>query len=95
MNYASMFQTPVERHNAFKLARDLYDLRSSVAHGANVEEKVIKLAGESMSLYSAAEMARSVLRQVLCRFLPEGESPAYAQRDYWRRVLLGDPGPIV
>lgn len=86
LNYASLF-THTERENAFYTARDLYDLRSQIAHGGEPKGKV-NIGGKEMNLYEAAAVARSVLRETLARFMPNSAKPDFSVERYWTSRVL-------
>jgi hypothetical protein len=87
LNYASLF--PVEeRHDAFHTARDLYDLRSLIAHGGEPSSKQ-KINGNDMALHQIAPLARSVLRETLARFMPNSAKPHFLSNGYWVTKVLG------
>lgn len=44
-----------ERQLAYKVARDLYSLRSVIAHGSTPEQDRLRVAGEKLTLGAAAE----------------------------------------
>jgi hypothetical protein len=90
-HYASLF--PVrERLDAFKTARSLYDLRSTVAHGARAGASV-DVGDKKLTLHEAAALARSILRSTVDCFLPCSSNPDFVKQDYWLSRTLGlDPG---
>jgi hypothetical protein len=87
LNYASLFSA-AERKLAFNTARDLYDLRSAIAHGGSPQAKV-KIDGKEMTLYEAAIRARTVLRETLSRFMPNSVKPEFLTEGYWITKALG------
>jgi len=89
LNYSTFFDTAEERYAAFRLARDLYDARSSIAHGGNAE--TVRLRGRSAPIAEAADEACSVLRGLVWRFLPSGSSPDFARQGYYDRAYFGLP----
>lgn len=89
MRYAALFGSPEERYAAFRTARDLYNLRSTIAHGSAVEG-VHRVGDEKqLSLPEAAKRAASALRLVIRRFLPEAKSAPYKKPEFWDRALFG------
>ena len=56
LNYAMLFAVD-RREYAFSLARDLYRLRSKIAHGNTIDEKRLKIAGEKIGLAAAGSLA--------------------------------------
>gem|GEM_PF-6054081 len=89
-HYSTFFDKPNERHEAFILARDIYDLRSAIAHGSPIDQKP-ELAGKRVELPEAAKCACEVLRKSVKRFLPEGSKPEYRSKGYWTKGLFGLP----
>jgi len=87
LNYASLFPKE-ERRAAFHTARDLYDLRSKIAHGGSPGEKV-KIEGKELTLGDAATLARSVLRKTIAIFMPSAKKPDFMAEDYWLSKELG------
>jgi hypothetical protein len=87
LNYASLFP-PSEREAAFYTARDLYDLRSQIAHGGEPKGKV-KISGKEMTLHEIAPLARSVLRETLAKFMPNSSKPDFLAERYWMTRALG------
>lgn len=81
LNYASLFPV-AERKSAFYRARDLYDLRSKIAHGGEPKPKE-KIDGKEMTLHEIAQLAKSVLRETIVRFLPNSERPEFLAEHYW------------
>lgn len=90
LNYSTIFQVPEEREHAYRVARDLYGLRSMIAHGASIDEDKIKIAGEKLSLSAAASKATAVLRGIISNFLPQNGAP-YRRPEYWQRKYFGLP----
>ncbi len=91
LRYASLF--PKEgRGNEFRFARDLYDLRSKIAHGSRADESE-KINGELMRLDNVAKLARSALRKTIGMFIANSKQPDFMQQDYWtpRELGLQDP----
>jgi hypothetical protein len=90
LNYAMLAARPEERDLAFRLARDLYDHRSAIAHGEEPGESgMCKIGGETLSLTEVARRAMDVLRGVIHRFLPEANSAPYRRDQYWRQAYFG------
>ena len=87
LNYASLFP-PSEREAAFYTARDLYDLRSEIAHGGEPKGKV-KFGGKEISLHEIASLARSMLRETLAKFMPKSSEPDFLAERYWMARALG------
>jgi hypothetical protein len=77
-----------EREAAFHTARDLYDLRSRIAHGGSLEEKV-KINKKEMTLNDAAALAPSVLRKTIAFFSSHPSFPDFMKEGYWLSQELG------
>ncbi len=90
LNYASLADTPSAREKAFGVARDLYDIRSAIAHGGEPGEAgLCKIGGEKLSLPEAAKRATEALRYVILRFLPEVNKACYKHDSFWKRRYFG------
>lgn len=87
LNYASLFPA-AERRDAFNTARDLYDLRSAIAHGGQPKERE-KVNGKEMTLNEIAPLARSVLRLTLSKFMDNPAKPDFLADGYWVSKALG------
>jgi len=87
LNYAALFAV-AERKDAFYTARDLYDIRSLIAHGGEPKQKE-KINAKEMTLHEIAPLARSVLRQTLARFMPNSAKPDFLADGYWVTKALG------
>jgi hypothetical protein len=87
LNYAALFPKE-EREAAFRTARDLYDVRSRIAHGGSPEDKV-KINKKELTLNEAAALARSVLRKTIAIFSPKSRTPDFMKKDYWLSKELG------
>jgi hypothetical protein len=91
LHYSTLFGTPEERHHAFRVAKDLYDLRSTIAHGGVPKEGGCRVGGEKLKLEDAALRATEVLRGVIRRFLPHAAAAPYKQPQFWDRAYFGLP----
>jgi hypothetical protein len=89
INYSSLFQDPSDRRQAFKVAKDLYDLRSTLAHGSDLGQAPHRIGEERLSLIDAANRAREALRTVINRFLKIPEEPIYKKSDFWEDAYFG------
>lgn len=87
LHYASLFPKE-EREDAFYIARDLYDLRSSIAHGSSLKDEV-KINGKTLKPSDAAALARSVLRKAISMFMPNSKDPDFMRSTYWLSKELG------
>lgn len=88
LNYSTLFETPDEKLRGFQIARDIYSLRSLIAHGSISDQKVYKIGHENMSLDSAAQTTKATLRAVIQYFLPLSGYP-YRQPEFWKRRYVG------
>jgi len=87
LNYSMLF--PIEqRRPAYRLARDLYNLRSRIAHGSRLDESKLKLDGESLSLRSVGQRATTSLRKLISMFLNDG-TVHYTSSEYWLDRYFG------
>jgi len=91
LHYAALFAVN-ERMEAFYTARNLYDLRSRIAHGSNFGDKV-KINGKPLDIGQAATLARSVLRKTISKFVINSKTPDFMKTDYWLAKELGLPNP--
>jgi hypothetical protein len=90
INYSTLFESPVERRQAFKVAKDLYDLRSTLAHGGELGQPPYRVGKERMALIEAAKKAREALRKIITRFLSLPEKPIYRNSDFWESAYFGE-----
>ncbi|MGH9684600.1 MAG: hypothetical protein ACRD4S_13435 [Candidatus Acidiferrales bacterium] len=87
LNYAALFAKK-EREAAFFTARDLYDLRSKIAHGASPGEKN-RINGKDLTIAEAATLARSMLRKTIVMFISNARNPDFMAERYWISKELG------
>jgi hypothetical protein len=87
LHYASLFPKE-ECKDAFYTARDLYDLRSTIAHGSSLKEEE-KINGKTLKLSDAAALARSVLRKTIGIFMRNSKNPDFMEGSYWLSKELG------
>jgi hypothetical protein len=87
LNYAWTHQCE-QRAHAFAFAKNLYDLRSTIAHGGLLKPKGIKFEGRPVSIRTAAQLAKLALRRVIKHFLLDTE-PRFTKREYWESACLG------
>jgi hypothetical protein len=95
IHYSTLFDSPEERCNAFRAARDLYDLRSIIAHGSEAKSDRHRVGREKLDLDGAATRATEALRMVVRRFLPLASDAPYRKSQFWDRAYFGlpaDPG---
>jgi hypothetical protein len=92
LHYSTLFDSPQRRHAAYKVAKDLYGLRSTIAHGNPAKRDEYRVGAEHMPLAQAATRAIEVLRQVVHHFLGVDGAP-YKQMSYWEHTLFLLPPP--
>jgi hypothetical protein len=80
MNFSTI--VPNGRLDAFRLARDLYDLRSAIAHGGSIERQV-KIGGKDMTIIEASNLAKETLRKTIQSFKDHPDKPRYLAENYW------------
>lgn len=88
LNYSMIFNTPEARQIAYKQARDLYGLRSTIAHGHTLGNDTVRVGDEKMTLGDAGVRATTVLRDIIKYFLPQKGAP-YKNADFWQRSYFG------
>ena len=91
IHYATIFDLPEERYGAFRVARDLYDLRSIIAHGSEIKNDRHRVGREKLDLDCAAMRATEALRAVVRRFLPLASNAPYRKSQFWDRAYFGLP----
>lgn len=91
LHYSTLFDSPEERFAAFREAKDLYDLRSTIAHGAGVNEKRYRIGRDKFTLAEAAMRATEALRSIVRRFLPQANKAPYKKPEFWERAYFGLP----
>jgi hypothetical protein len=87
LHYASLFSKG-ERKDAFYTARDLYDLRSTIAHGSPLKEEA-KINGKTLKIGDVATLVRSVLQKTISIFMSNAKNPDFMQEGYWLSKELG------
>ena len=80
VNYSTL-APQADRMLWFQTARDMYDVRSKIAHGDSPTTH--KIGGEELSLYQAALKAQEMLRTLLVQFLGQQGSPEFVAKNYW------------
>jgi hypothetical protein len=91
LHYSTLFNTPEDRHRAFRLAKDLYDLRSMVAHGSSLGDKAFSIGDKKLKLPEAAKQASETLRHLVRHFLPSLKQAPYKKPEFWERAYFGLP----
>lgn len=89
LHYSTLFGTPEERYCAFRLAKDLYDLRSVIAHGTKPSKDYCRLGDMQLSLQDASLRACEVLRDLIRHFLPCVAATSYKKPQFWERAYFG------
>jgi hypothetical protein len=89
VHYSTLFSSPKERYHAFRVARDLYDLRSTIAHGSEMKDEWYRVGQEKLKLANAAMRASEALRTIVCRFLPETDTAPYKTQTFWDKAYFG------
>jgi hypothetical protein len=97
LNYSTLFGTPEERHEAFRVAKDLYDLRSLIAHGSSLGEEAFPVGNEKLKLPEASKRSSETLRQLIRHFLPHSKQAPYKKHLFWEQAYFGlqrmEPAP--
>jgi hypothetical protein len=91
LNYAMLADRPEKRDLAFRVARDLYDHRSAIAHGGEPGEPCA-IGDDTLSLRETANRATEELRRVIRRFLPVASSAPYKRDQFWKEAYFGVSG---
>jgi hypothetical protein len=89
LNYSTLFGDPADRRRAFRIAKDLYDLRSTLAHGSDLGRPPYRVGVERLSLIDAAKTAREALRTIINRFLEVPEEASYKKSQFWEDAYFG------
>lgn len=89
LHYSTLFDSPEEQYHAFRVAKDLYDLRSIIAHGGEMKDKLHRVGQEELKLAGAAMRATEALRTIVRRFLPEANEAPYKKPGFWERAYFG------
>jgi hypothetical protein len=89
MNYSTLFNSPQERWCAYNVAKDLYDHRSAIAHGGELDIKQLRVGGEKLNLHETAKRAKDTLRMVIKHFLPFAKSAPYKKSRFWEQRYFG------
>jgi hypothetical protein len=89
IHFSTLFNSPQERHNAFRVAKDLYDLRSTIAHGSSLTKDKIRIGNEKhLNLVEASKRATANLRIVIQYFLPKIGSDTYKNHEFWEQAYF-------
>lgn len=95
LNYAMLFDDPEAKENAFKVARDLYTLRSTVAHGSKDIQDLVRVGEKKIPLSEAANVASNILRRIIRHLLQN--STEVIDRNFWgdlfwKKAYFGNRG---
>jgi len=90
LHYSTLFDSPKDRHRAYKVAKDLYDLRSQIVHGSGLS-KQLRIGDEKVPPAEAGKRARDTLRTVIERFLPLAKEAPYKRHTFWEAACFGLP----
>jgi hypothetical protein len=88
LHYSTLFDSPEEKYKAFRLAKDLYDLRSTIAHGGSLSNDLVRVGEEKLSLFDASKLATESLRKIIQYFIPKAKSAPYKKPDFWTRAYF-------
>jgi Apea-like HEPN len=86
LNYSMLFPSD-KRPSAFKLAKSLYNIRSTIAHGSSIDE-MVNIDDQKVPLSDAANKATDVLRIIILHFLPQQGAP-YKKDEFWKNKYFG------
>jgi hypothetical protein len=89
LRYSTLFNTPEERYNAFLEAKDLYRIRSKIAHGSNLSDYKWNVGHKKLKLADAAILAKESLRNIVRMFLPKTKAAPYKKSEFWERAYFG------
>jgi hypothetical protein len=89
LHYSTLFASPEERYRSFRVAKDIYDLRSTIAHGDMPKGDKCRLGDEKVNLAEAAQRACEMLRFVISYFLPQSGEMPYKDPFYWEKGYFG------
>jgi Apea-like HEPN len=93
IHFSTLFKSPQDRHNAFRIAKDLYDLRSTIAHGSSLTRDKFRIGAEKdLNLIEASKRATENLRMVIQYFLPKVGSATYKNHEFWERAYFNLEG---
>jgi hypothetical protein len=88
LNYSSLFKSPEERWRAYKIAKDFYDLRSTIAHGGDLVKKDNRVGEEKLNPHETAKRAKNALRFLIKHFLPKSKTAPYKNPIFWERAYF-------
>ncbi|AFZ59826.1 hypothetical protein H6G54_05765 [Anabaena cylindrica FACHB-243] len=88
LNYSTLFDNPENRLKEYQVAKHLYDIRSTIAHGG-IPKDPCKIGEEKLSLNKAAQKACGILRYVIHYFLNQSKSSLYKDPKFWENGYFG------
>jgi hypothetical protein len=88
LNFAMLDTDPRTRTARYRLARDLYNLRSSLAHGGHTGDQA-RVGGRDIPTREAADVACEQLRATIARLLPLNAAHPYTEMDFWTNRYFG------
>jgi hypothetical protein len=88
LNYSTLFDTPQERSKRFQIAKDIYNLRSTIAHGGKLKS-MYKVGDRNLLLDDAANEACQILRDVIKYFLSCEYKLPYREPKFWENGYFG------
>ncbi|MBD2294464.1 hypothetical protein H6G06_13500 [Anabaena sphaerica FACHB-251] len=88
LNYSTLFDNPETRLKKYQVAKHLYDIRSTIAHGG-IPKEPCKVGEEKLSLNEAAKKACEILRYVINYFLNQSKSSLYKDPKFWENGYFG------
>jgi len=88
LNYSTLFDDKKDRAKQYRIAKDLYDIRSKIAHGGKSQESH-RLGDEQLTMSEIAKKAREILRDTIKLFLPEACNSPYKKPEYWENGYFG------
>lgn len=91
LNYSTLFESPKERWRAYNIAKDFYDLRSTIAHGGDLAKKDNRVGEEKLNPHETAKRTKDALRMLIQRFLPQSRIPPYKDSKFWERAYFKIP----
>ncbi|MGE0393558.1 MAG: hypothetical protein AB7I25_03790 [Vicinamibacterales bacterium] len=89
LNYAMLQTDPTTRPEAFQRARDLYDLRSRLAHGGTVSSSTKIGSTPHLPLTNVADIAWQMLSETISACLDLDPATTYLASDFWKKKYFG------
>jgi hypothetical protein len=86
LNYSTLFADKEERLQKFRIAKDLYRLRSNIVQGNPKSKKNLHRIGDkNIGIFDAAMVAVNALRHVVYHFLSQKDQALFKQKSYWEK----------